>query len=95
MSFKTAVARAVYNAVFNPPKRDVSAMFLPRRTAFMYDLEVGAVSDIPTTVHRSAADCPQVRPRRAVLRCALLRLRPMCWCNFRHCSAWWLRRRPT
>ncbi len=37
--------------------------FLPRRMAFVYEFEVdefGVVPDIPTTVRRSKADCPQV-----------------------------------
>lgn len=36
-------------------------MFLPRRMAFVYDLEDVESLDIPTTLHRSKADCPKVR----------------------------------
>lgn len=54
----------------NPPRparcRDaVREMFLPRRTAFAYEFEpeedTGLDTDVPTTVRRSKADCPQVR----------------------------------
>ncbi len=57
--FKTPLGRQVFQAIFQPPKRDVSQMFLPRRTAFVYDLEDGEALDIPTTLHRSKADCPK------------------------------------
>jgi hypothetical protein len=36
---------------------------MPRRMAFVYEFEAdefGVVPDIPTTVRRSKADCPQV-----------------------------------
>lgn len=56
------MGRNVFDAIFRPPKRDVSQMFLPRRVAFVYDMEQGAESlDIPTTLHRSKADCPKVQ----------------------------------
>ncbi len=62
----TPTGRAIYNALFNPVKLDVSEMFLPRRTAFVYDLdEEFSPSDIPTMLRRSKADCPQVGPRVA------------------------------
>ena len=62
MNFKTPLARAVYNAVFHPPKVNAVEMFQPRRTAFVFDLdELGSGLDIPTTLRRSKADCPKAR----------------------------------
>ena len=64
MKFVTASGRSVFNAVFNPPKINVSELFLPRRTAFVYELEDSEYgSDIPTTLRRSRLDCPPVRLR--------------------------------
>lgn len=64
MKFVTATGRSVFNAVFNPPKINVSELFLPRRTAFVYELEDSEYgSDIPTTLRRSKLDCPPVRPQ--------------------------------
>jgi hypothetical protein len=59
--FQTSVGRGVFSAIFNPPKLNVSELFLPRRTAFVYELEDGEdMSDIPTTLRRSKLDCPPV-----------------------------------
>lgn len=64
MNFKTALGRAVYNIVFHPPKNSAAEAFQPMRTAFVYDLdEIGHGLGIPTTLRRSKADCPKVRPR--------------------------------
>ena len=61
MQFHTALGRAVWTAIMHRPKNVASEMFLPRRTAFVYDLnESGPSSDVPTTVRRSKADCPPV-----------------------------------
>ena len=61
MQFHTALGRAVWAAIMHRPKNMASEMFLPRRTAFVYDLdESGPTSDVPTTVRRSKADCPPV-----------------------------------
>ena len=60
--FHTSIGRGIFDAIFNPPKINVSEQFLPRRTAFVYELEIdGFNSDIPTTLRRSKADCPPVR----------------------------------
>lgn len=59
--FHTSIGRGVFDAIFNPPMINVSEQFLPRRTAFMYELDDdGFNSDIPTTLRRSKADCPPV-----------------------------------
>ncbi len=72
MNFVTATGRSVFNAVFNPPRINVSELFLPRRTAFVYELEDSEYgSDIPTTLRRSKLDCPVVSPRR-MLPCGQL-----------------------
>eukprot|EP00884_Botryococcus_braunii_P006803 jgi/Botrbrau1/16123/Bobra.7_2s0083.2 len=61
LKFQTPLGRALYNAMFNPAKVDISELFLPRRTAFVYDLdEHFSTTDIPTTLRRSKADCPPV-----------------------------------
>ena len=57
------MGRNVFDAIFRPPRRDVTDMFLPRRTAFVYDMEGGETLDIPTTLHRSKADCPKASGR--------------------------------
>lgn len=63
MVFKTALARGVYAALFEPERVNAAEQFLPGRTAFVYELEGGAAgADIPTTLRRSRADCPPVRP---------------------------------
>ena len=62
MAFTTPLGRAVFAAVFRPPRVNVSELFLPRRTAFVYELDAEpGTSDIPTTLRRSKADCPPVR----------------------------------
>ena len=61
VKFKGSVGRAVYNAVFPRSTRvDTSQLFLQGHTAFVYDLENPNSSDIPTTLRRSKADCPEV-----------------------------------
>ncbi len=66
MKFVTATGRSVFNSVFNPPKINVSELFLPRRTAFVYELEDDEYgSDIPTTLRRSKLDCPPVRSQHS------------------------------
>ena len=49
----------MFRAIFQPPRRDVAGAFLPRRTAFVYDMEDSYV-EIPTTLRRSKDDCPKV-----------------------------------
>lgn len=59
--FHTSIGRGVFDAIFNPPKINVSEQFLPKRTGFVYELDDDSVNaDIPTTLRRSAADCPPV-----------------------------------
>lgn len=61
LKFATPEGRAIYLALFNPPARNVSKQFEPRRSAFVYELDEDAATDVPTTLRRSAADCPPVR----------------------------------
>jgi hypothetical protein len=65
VSFATPRGRAVYNALFRkPPNRRhlIREMFLPRRTAFVYDFDPDTGGgDVPTTLRRSKADCPPVQ----------------------------------
>ncbi len=58
MSFASALGRRVYDTIFRPPRVDVAELYLPRRTAFVYEMDSG--NDIPTTLRRSRADCPKV-----------------------------------
>ena len=61
IKFVTPTGQAVYNALFKPFKAPASMMFLPRRTAFVYDLEEQeSNTDVPTTLRRSKEDCPPV-----------------------------------
>ncbi|XP_037071454.1 protein Red-like, partial [Pollicipes pollicipes] len=59
--FKTKMGKNVHRVLFRdkPPLRN--ELFLPGRTAYRIDLDEEYVDfDIPTTVVRSKADCPQV-----------------------------------
>lgn len=61
IKFATPLGQPIYNALFKPFKAPASVMFLPRRTAFVYDLDEQEVgSDVPTTLRRSKEDCPPV-----------------------------------
>ncbi|PON39199.1 RED-like protein [Trema orientale] len=60
LSFRTATAKSVYQLIVKPQTVIKSnEMFLPGRMAFIFNMENGYSHDIPTTVHRSKADCPQ------------------------------------
>ncbi|KAM6583678.1 hypothetical protein CsatB_010680 [Cannabis sativa] len=60
VSFRTATAKSVYQWIVKPQTVIKSnEMFLPGRMAFIFNMENGYSHDIPTTVHRSRADCPQ------------------------------------
>ncbi|KAI5064939.1 hypothetical protein GOP47_0019634 [Adiantum capillus-veneris] len=59
MVFRTASAKLIYQWVVKPQNLNkTNEMFLPGRTAFVYDLDEEFSHDIPTTLHRSKADCP-------------------------------------
>ena len=47
----------IYDATDNLPKS--TERFLPRRTAFVYDLDEDNRKDVPITLVRSKSDCPQ------------------------------------
>ncbi|KAJ9538471.1 hypothetical protein OSB04_031204 [Centaurea solstitialis] len=60
VSFRTGNAKAVYQWIVKPQTVvKPNDMFLPGRMAFIFDMETGFSHDIPTTVHRSKADCPE------------------------------------
>ncbi|PWA75867.1 Protein RED, C-terminal [Artemisia annua] len=60
VSFRTANAKAVYQWIVKPQTVvKQNDMFLPGRMAFIFDMESGFSHDIPTTVYRSKADCPE------------------------------------
>ncbi|KAJ0487880.1 putative RED-like protein [Helianthus annuus] len=60
VSFRTGNAKAVYQWIVKPRTAvKPNDMFLPGRMAFIFDMESGFSHDIPTTVHRSKADCPE------------------------------------
>ncbi|CAI9765989.1 unnamed protein product [Fraxinus pennsylvanica] len=58
VSFRTAAAKSVYQWIVKPQTYKTNEMFLPGRMAFIYNMESGFSHDIPTTLHRSKADCP-------------------------------------
>ncbi len=60
VKFKGAAGRAIFNAVFTRSKPRANDLFLPGRTAFVFALEDSYSPDIPTTLRRSKADCPEV-----------------------------------
>ncbi|KAI3814431.1 hypothetical protein L1987_14071 [Smallanthus sonchifolius] len=60
VSFRTGNAKAVYQWIVKPQAAvKPNDMFLPGRMAFIFDMESGFSHDIPTTVHKSKADCPE------------------------------------
>lgn len=57
--FKSKMARNVFRTLFKTALPERNELFLPRRMAYVVDLEDEYVeSDIPTTMIRSKADCP-------------------------------------
>ncbi|XP_010258660.1 PREDICTED: suppressor of mec-8 and unc-52 protein homolog 2 [Nelumbo nucifera] len=59
LSFRTATAKSIYQWIVKPQTIIKSnEMFLPGRMAFIFNMEDGYSHDIPTTLHRSKADCP-------------------------------------
>lgn len=59
LSFRTATAKSVYQWMVKPHSIvKANEMFLPGRMAFIFNMEDGFTHDIPTTLHRSKADCP-------------------------------------
>ncbi|GAB2291588.1 Smu-2 suppressor of mec-8 and unc-52 protein [Dionaea muscipula] len=59
LSFRTATAKSVYQWIVKPQIAvKTNEMFLPGRMSFIFNMENGYANDIPTTLHRSKADCP-------------------------------------
>ncbi|RAL43771.1 unnamed protein product [Cuscuta campestris] len=59
MSFRTTTAKSIYKCIVKPQTSvKTNEMFLPGRMAFIFNMESGFSNDIPTTLHRSKADCP-------------------------------------
>ncbi|KAG9452164.1 hypothetical protein H6P81_005068 [Aristolochia fimbriata] len=59
LTFRTATAKSVYQWIVKPQTIiKANEMFLPGRMAFIFNMEEGFSHDIPTTLHRSRADCP-------------------------------------
>ncbi|XP_021734563.1 suppressor of mec-8 and unc-52 protein homolog 2-like [Chenopodium quinoa] len=59
VSFRTATAKSVYQWMIKPQSVvKTNEMFLPGRMSFIFDMENVYSHDIPTTLHRSKADCP-------------------------------------
>ncbi|XP_050219558.1 suppressor of mec-8 and unc-52 protein homolog 2 [Mercurialis annua] len=59
LSFRTATAKSVYQSIVKPQIiMKTNEMFLPGRMSFIFNMEGGYTHDIPTTLHRSKADCP-------------------------------------
>ncbi|KAL3679540.1 hypothetical protein R1sor_022496 [Riccia sorocarpa] len=59
LAFRTATAKVIYQlTVKQQTPNKPNEMFLPGRTAFVFDMDEEFSHEIPTTVHRSKADCP-------------------------------------
>ncbi|KAK4565015.1 hypothetical protein RGQ29_006888 [Quercus rubra] len=59
MSIRTPTAKSVYKWIVKPQTNNkLNEMFLPGRMAFIFNMEGGYSNEIPTTLHRSKADCP-------------------------------------
>ncbi|GBG86270.1 hypothetical protein CBR_g41264 [Chara braunii] len=59
MTFRTALGKSVYKWIIKPNHNSKpNEMFLLGRTAFLFDMDEEFAHEIPTTVHRSKADCP-------------------------------------
>ena len=79
LGLKSPMAKNIFRTLFRQPPRRVNELFLPHRMAYIIDLEntdgqqdnenergSHALDDIPTTLIRSKADCPNaevIRPR--------------------------------
>jgi len=62
MNFKTKLGRNIFRTVFKNRKPVRNELFLPRRMAYVIQLEEEfAESDIPATLIRSKADCPSLQ----------------------------------
>jgi IK cytokine len=64
--FKSKLSRNIYRAAFraDPPK--INELFLPRRMAYVIELDDDE-TDIPITLIRNRADCPNAEVRNPVL----------------------------
>ncbi|XP_054794325.1 suppressor of mec-8 and unc-52 protein homolog 2-like [Prosopis cineraria] len=59
VSIRTSTAKSVYRWIVKPQTiLKTNEMFLPGRMSFIFNMEGGYYHDIPTTLHRSKADCP-------------------------------------
>ncbi|XP_078444613.1 RED family protein isoform X2 [Wolffia australiana] len=58
LSFRIPTAKSVYQWIVKPlAVSKANEMFLPGRMSFVFNMEEGSFHDIPTTLHRSKADC--------------------------------------
>jgi IK cytokine len=61
VEFRTKMARNIFRTIFKTKAPERNELFLPRRMAYVVDLEDDfGESDIPTTLIRSKADCPSL-----------------------------------
>lgn len=70
LGLKSAMAKNIYRTLFRPPPKKVNELFLPHRMAYVIDLGIAdetdddherranPLDDVPTTLIRSKADCP-------------------------------------
>jgi hypothetical protein len=71
LGLKSSMAKNIFRVLFRSPSRRVNELFLPHRMAYIIDLEnlngqqedendkgTHTLDDIPTTLIRSKADCP-------------------------------------
>ncbi|XP_064636750.1 protein Red-like [Lineus longissimus] len=61
VEFRTKMARNIFRTIFKTKAPERNELFLPRRMAYVVDLEDDyGDSEIPTTLIRSKADCPSL-----------------------------------
>jgi hypothetical protein len=71
LGLKSSMAKNIFRVLFRPQTRRINELFLPHRMAYIIDLEAAndqqdddndkgtyPLDDIPTTLIRSKADCP-------------------------------------
>lgn len=56
--------RNIYRILFKSKLPERNELFLPKRMAYVVDLDDEFDTDIPTTLIRSKADCPSVEVSR-------------------------------
>lgn len=76
LGLKSSMAKNIFRTLFRPTPKKVNELFLPHRMAYIIDLGLSTdqddgnerttnpIDDIPTTLIRSKADCPNADVKR-------------------------------